>query len=47
MENKTVDYFIHESDMIRLERCNKRMLILAVMLFAAVIGTNLLWFILT
>lgn len=42
-----VDYYVYEDVVARLERCKMRMAIIAGLLFAAVIGTNLLWFMLT
>lgn len=43
---KTVDYLVHEGDMVRMERINRRMYIIAILLFVAVIGTNVAWYIL-
>lgn len=45
MEEKmaTIPYFAHEGDMNRLERANKRMFILVLVLIIALIGSNAGW----
>lgn len=43
---KQVDYLVYEQSMVRLERCNRRMQIIAIILAVAVIGTNVAWYIL-
>lgn len=43
---KQVDYYVYEGDMARMERINKRMYIISIILFVAVIGTNVAWYIL-
>ena len=43
---RTVDYYVYEGDMARMERINKRMYIISFILFVAVIGTNVAWYIL-
>ena len=45
-ENKTpapVPYYLHESEMARMERQIKRLFILCVIMFVALIGTNAGW----
>jgi hypothetical protein len=44
---KTVDYLVHEQSMVRMERCNRRMLIIAILLFIVLIASNAAWLILT
>lgn len=39
----TIPYFAHESEMNRLERTNKRLLILLIIIFVSLIGTNAGW----
>ena len=38
-----IPYFVHEADMERLERANKRNFILILVLIVALIGSNLAW----
>lgn len=38
-----IPYFVHETDMERLERANKRNFILILVLIVALIGSNLAW----
>lgn len=38
-----VPYFLHESEMARLERMVKRMWILCIIMFLALVGTNAGW----
>ena len=42
-EMVTIPYFVHEGDMARLERSNKRMFILVILLIMALIGSNFAW----
>ena len=44
-ENVSVPYVVHESDMARSERHNKRLWIVILVLIGALIGTNLAWII--
>ncbi len=48
MENKTnlpdVPYLVHEQDMARLERTNKRVWILCIIFIIALISSNGAWF---
>ena len=39
----TIPYFAHEGDMNRLERANKRMFILVMILIVALVGSNIAW----
>lgn len=46
MENKQnveIPYFVHESVVTRMERLNKRLWILCLILIIALIGTNAAW----
>lgn len=43
MEDKTISYYIHEEQMNRLEVHNKRLFILALVIFVALILTNGAW----
>lgn len=43
MDEKTIPYIAHESEVARLERIIKRMWILCIIIFAALIGTNAGW----
>lgn len=38
-----IPFFVHEADMARLERTNKRLFIIVVILILALIGTNVGW----
>jgi len=40
-----IPFFVHEADMARLERTNKRLFIIVVILILALIGTNVGWLI--
>lgn len=42
-EMSTIPYVVHESEMDRLERQNKRWFALALIIFIALIGTNCGW----
>lgn len=46
MENKapeTIPYIVHESHVARLERTIKRLWILCIIIFLALVGTNAYW----
>ena len=43
MEEKTIPYIVHESEVARLERVIKRLWILCIVIFVALIGTNAGW----
>lgn len=46
MENKTpdtIDYFTHEGMMARMERIIRRLWILCIIIFLALVGTNTYW----
>lgn len=45
MEEKTVSYIVHEGMMARQERTIKRLWILCIIIFLALIGTNAGWII--
>lgn len=47
MENDTamIPYFVHEGDMTRMERNNKRLWIVILVLIVALIGSNVGWLI--
>ena len=38
-----IPFFVHEADMARLERTNKRLFIVVLVLILALIGTNYAW----
>ena len=44
-QNVAVPYVVHESTIARIERHNKRLLIVILVLIGSVIGTNLAWLI--
>lgn len=43
MEEKMIPYFSHEGDMARMERANKRLWILLIIIFLAFVGSNMAW----
>ena len=43
MEEKMIPYFLHEGDMARMERANKRLWIVILVLIVALIGSNGAW----
>ena len=43
MEQKMIPYFCHEGDMARLERSNKRLWLLCIILVVLLIGSNVAW----
>lgn len=44
-EAVTIPFFVHENEMTRLERVNKRLWIALLVIFVALIGTNAGWII--
>ena len=42
-ENQNVPYLMHEADMARMERANKRLWILLIILVCMLVGTNAAW----
>ena len=40
---KQIDYYVHEGEMARMERINRRMMILSIILFVAVVVSNIAW----
>lgn len=42
-ENQNVPYIMHEADMARMERANKRLWILLIILACMLVGTNAAW----
>lgn len=43
MDNKDVPYIVHEGDMARMERTNKRLWIVVIMLILLLIASNTAW----
>ena len=43
MEDKHINYYVHESEMARLERIIKRLWVLCIIVFVALIATNFGW----
>jgi hypothetical protein len=43
MDNKDVPYIVHEGDMARMERTNKRLWIIVIMLILLLIASNTAW----
>ncbi len=43
LEHTNVPYIVHEGDMARLERSNKRLWVLCIVIFLALILSNLCW----
>lgn len=43
MEEKMIPYFSHEGDMARMERSNKRLFIVILVLIVALVGSNAAW----
>lgn len=43
MDNKDVPYIVHEGDMSRMERTNKRLWIIVIMLILLLIASNTAW----
>lgn len=42
-EKKSVPYIVHEADMARMERHNKRLWILCIVMFLAFVASNAAW----
>lgn len=42
-EMKTIPFIAHESDMARMERINKRIMIITIILIVLLITTNMYW----
>ena len=42
-ETASITYFVHEGEMTRMERTNKRLWIALLVIFAALIATNAAW----
>ena len=45
MDEAMIPYFAHEGEMVRMERANKRLWVLLIILVVALIGTNAGWLI--
>lgn len=45
MNEATIPYFVHEGEMNRAERTNKRLWVIIIILIVALIGTNAGWLI--
>ena len=43
MDEKMIPYFSHEGDMARMERANKRLWIIILVLIVALVGSNAAW----
>lgn len=43
MDNKDVPYIVHEGDMARMERSNRRLWIIALVLIVLLVGSNIAW----
>ena len=43
MDERMIPYFSHEGDMARMERANKRLWIVVLVLIAVLLGTNGAW----
>ena len=43
MDERTIPYFVHEGDMMRMERANKRLWIALLIMIVAFIGSNAGW----
>lgn len=43
MEEKMIPYLSHEGDMVRMERSNKRLFIVILVLIVALVGSNAAW----
>lgn len=43
MEEKSIPYFVHEGDMARLERSNKRLFFIILLLIFVLVSTNVGW----
>lgn len=45
MDERMIPYFSHEGDMVRMERSNKRLFIIILVLIVALVGSNAAWII--
>lgn len=45
MDERMIPYFSHEGDMARMERANKRLWIVILVLIVALVGSNAAWII--
>ncbi len=45
MDNKNIPYFVHEGEMVRMERIIKRLWITVILLIVLLVGTNTVWII--
>ena len=45
MDEKMIPYFSHEGDMARMERTNRRLFVIVIILIVALLGTNAGWLI--
>lgn len=43
MDERMIPYFSHEGDMARMERTNRRLFVIIIILIAALLGTNAGW----
>lgn len=43
MDNKNIPYFVHEGEMVRMERIVKRLWITVILLIILLVGTNGMW----
>lgn len=43
MEDRTIPYYVHEGEMTRQERTIRRLWILCIIIFIALVGTNGAW----
>ena len=43
MDNKDVPYIVHEGDMARMERSNRRLWIIVLILIVLLVGSNIAW----
>lgn len=43
MDNKDVPYIVHEGDMARMERSNRRLWIIVLVLIVLLVGSNIAW----
>jgi flagellar basal body-associated protein FliL len=43
MDNKDVPYIVHEGDMARMERSNRRLWIIILVLIVLLVGSNIAW----
>lgn len=43
MDEKMVSFICHEADMTRLERANKRLFVVVIILIVVLVGSNIAW----